>query len=114
MLDQAVLGLDESVELLAELGLDAATQGAECEGMARARCRRCAVLVRTDGECSIPGGSALASSHRRYPERKSPNKCIKDVPFLFSLEREFSRDNIHGCGMLADFTWKEVLTFCLV
>lgn len=54
-LDQTVLGLDQLVELLAELGLNGSTKGAEAEAMTGARCGRGAVLVGTDGECSIPG-----------------------------------------------------------
>lgn len=51
-LDEVVLGLDQLVELLAELGLDGAAEGAQTEAMAGAGAGT--VLIRADGESAIP------------------------------------------------------------
>jgi hypothetical protein len=52
-LDEVVLRLDELIELLAQLGLDRAAEGAEAEAMTSTRGRG-RILVGTDRKSSIP------------------------------------------------------------
>lgn len=87
--DQVVFGLDELVELLRQLGLDSAAEGAETEAMSR--CARGAfLLVGTNGESSIPGEAKLANELPIVAEEIDSNKwTIGDLSpdFRVSLRR---------------------------
>lgn len=64
--DQIVLGLDESVEPLGELGLADAAEAGEAEAMEADGLSGALLLLAAgaDGECSIPGGSvSLCCTH---------------------------------------------------
>jgi len=64
VLNEVVLGLDEFVEFLAQLGLDGAAERTEAEAMTGAR-EGVGVLVGTNGEGSIPAGDRRSAMCRR-------------------------------------------------
>jgi hypothetical protein len=64
VLNEVILGLNEFVEFLTQLGLDGTAEGTEAEAMTGAR-GGVGILVGTNGEGSIPAGGRRSATCRR-------------------------------------------------